>query len=102
VRFLEFRLSTSVSVVRKRRFGSCERPLHADLEGIRYETDDNDAFSIPLAEIELHEIDYLKHTLTLKHRRSRAYNFNDEQDTADALFVFRRDVEAERERLAAR
>jgi len=101
VRFLELRLDASVAVVHKHRFGSCEGTLHADLEGIRYETDDDDAFSIPLAEIELHEIDYLEHTLTLKHRGGRSYNFSDEQDTPDALFVFHRDVEAARERLAS-
>jgi hypothetical protein len=101
VRFLELKLAASVAVVHKHRFGSCEGTLHANLEGIRYETDDDDAFSIPFAEIELHEIDYLEHTLTLKHREGRTYNFNDEQDTADALFVFHRDVETTRKRLAA-
>ncbi|MBQ00294.1 MAG: hypothetical protein CL477_06385, partial [Acidobacteria bacterium] len=58
-------------------------------------------FSIPLDEIERHEIDYLEHTLTLQHREGRTYNFTDDQDTADALFVFHRDVEQARERLSA-
>ena len=100
VRFLEIRLDASVAVVHKHRFGSCEGILRADLEGVHYETPDDDAFSIPLAEIELHEIDYLEHTLTLKRHEGRTYNFTDEQDTADALFVFHRDVEQTREQLA--
>ena len=101
VRFLEVRLDTSVSVIHKHRFGSCDGVLRADLDGLHYETTDDDAFSIPLAEIERHEIDYIEHTLTVKRREGRTYNFTDEQDTADALFVFHRDVEQARERMAA-
>ncbi len=101
IRFLEIRLDASVAVVHKHRFGSCEGTLRANLDGIHYDTTDDDAFSIPLTEIEAHEIDYLEHTLTLKHREGRTYNFTDEQDTADALFVFHRDVEQARERLEA-
>ncbi len=101
VRFLEVRLDVSVAVVHKHRLGSCEGVLRADLEGIHYATTDDDTFSTPLAEIERHEIDYLEHTLTLKRREGRTYNFTDEQDTADALFAFHRDVERARERLAA-
>ena len=101
VRFLEIRLDASVVVVHKHRFGSCEGVLHATLDGIHYETTD-DAFSIPLSEIARHEIDYLEHTLTLARRAGRTYNFTDEQDTANALFVFHRDVEQARKRLAMR
>ena len=101
VRFLEIRLDASVAVVHKHRFGSCAGVLRADIDGIRYETADDDAFSISLAGIELHEIDYLEHTLTLKRREGRTYNFTDELDAADALFVFHREVEQARARLAA-
>jgi hypothetical protein len=101
VRFLEVQLDASVAVVHKHRFGSCEGVLRANLDGIHYATADDDAFSIPLAEIERHEIDYLEHLLTLKGRDGRTYNFSDEQDTADALFVFHRDVEQARKRLAS-
>ena len=100
VRFLAVRLDALVAVVHKHRFGSCEGVLRADLDGIHYTTTGDDAFSIPLAEIERHEIDYLEHTLTLKRRDGRTYNFSDEQDSADALFVFHRDVEQARTRLA--
>jgi hypothetical protein len=101
IRFLEIRLDASVSVEHKHRFGSCSGVLRADLDGIHYDTTDDDAFSIPLDEIELHEINYLEHTLTLQHHEGHTYNFTDDQETADALFVFHRDVERARERLAA-
>ncbi|MEE2791381.1 MAG: PEGA domain-containing protein [Acidobacteriota bacterium] len=99
VRFLETRLDRRISVVHKHRFGSCRGFLRADVDGIHYETEDDDAFSIPLSEIDVHTIDYLEHTLTLKRRNGRTYNFTDEQETADALFVFHRDVEQAREQL---
>lgn len=101
VRFLETQLDTRTAVVHKHRFGSCRGLLRADLNGMHYETDADDAFSITLSEIEVHTIDYLDHTLTLKRRGGRTYNFTDEQETADALFVFHRDVERAREQLAA-
>ena len=100
VRFLETQLDTRIAVVHKHRIGSCRGLLRADLNGMHYETDADDAFSITLSEIEVHTIDYLDHTLTLKRRSGRTYNFTDEQETADALFVFHRDVERAREQLA--
>ena len=99
-RFLEIRLDASVAVTHKHRFGSCEGMLRANLDGIHYETTDDDAFSIPLTALEQHEMDYLQRTLTLKRRAGRTYNFTVEQDIVDALFVFHRDVEKTRERLA--
>ena len=100
VRFRDVRLDARVAVVHRHRFGSCRGVLRADLAGIHYETDDDDAFSIPLAEIEQHAVDYLEHTLTVKRRGGRTWNFTDEEETADALFVFHRDVERARDRLA--
>lgn len=101
VRFRQVRLDARVEVVHRRRFGSRSGILRADLAGLHYETDSDDAFFIPFAELEEHTIDYLEHTLTVKRRGGRTYNFTDEQETADALFVFHRDVEQARERLAA-
>ncbi len=100
VRFREVRLDARVAVVHRHRFGSCSGVLRADLAGLHYETDGDDAFSIPFAELEEHAVDYLEHTLTVKRRGGRTYNFTDERDTADALFVFHRDVERARDRLA--
>jgi hypothetical protein len=99
VRFLDIRLDASVPVVHKHRFGDCRGVLRADLGGIHYETDDDDAFSLSFSELELHELDYLEHTLTIRERDGRTYNFTDEAETADALFTFHRDVEQARERL---
>ena len=100
VRFREVRIDARVAVVHRHRFGSCSGTLRADLVGLHYETDGDDAFSIPFAEVEEHAVDYLEHTLTVKRRGGRTYNFTDEQETADALFVFHRDVEQARDRLA--
>ncbi len=100
VRFREVRLDARVAVVHRHRFGSCNGTLRADLAGLHYETDGDDAFFIPFAELEEHAVDYLEHTLTVKRRGGRTYDFTDEQDTADALFVFHRDVERARDRLA--
>ena len=100
VRFLEVRLEASVDVVHKHRFGSCNGRLRADPEGLHYETADDDAFSIPFSDLEQHDVDYLEHTLTVGHQGGRTYNFTDEQETADALFSFHREVERARERLA--
>lgn len=100
VRFLEVRLAASVDVVHKHRFGSCAGRLRADLDGIHYETTDDDAFSIPFGELEQHVVEYLEHTLTIRRRDGRTYNFTDEQENADALFTFHREVERTRERLS--
>ena len=100
VRFRDVRLDARVAVVHRHRFGSCSGVLRADLAGLHYETDDDDAFSLPFAEIEQHAVDYLEHTLTVQRRGGRTYNFTDEQETADALFVFHRDVEQARNLLA--
>ena len=99
IRFREVRLDVSVPVTHKHRFGDCKGILHADLGGIRYETDDDDAFSLSFDAIEIHELDYLEHTLTIKKRDGRTYNFTDDQDTADALFSFHREVEQARQRM---
>ncbi len=100
VRFLEVRLEASVDVVHTHRFGSCSGRLRADLDGIHYETSDDDAFSIPFSELEQHAVEYLEHTLTVQRRGGRTYNFTDEQESADALFNFHREVERARERLS--
>jgi hypothetical protein len=100
VRFLEVRLDASLDVVHKHRFGSCAGKLRADTEGLHYDTSDDDAFSIPFSELERHEVDYLEHTLTVEQRGGRTYNFTDEQETADTLFSFHREVERARERLS--
>ena len=100
IEFQVVRLDETVDVIHKHRFGSCQGQLVANLKGFHYQTAHDDAFSVPLDRVELFEVDYLDHRLQLKVRGGRNYNFTDEQDTADPLFVFHRDVEKARTRLA--
>lgn len=94
------RLDESIPVVHRHRFGSCEGELVASTSGIAYRTDDDDAFEVGLDGLEEFEVDYLEHNLRIKVRGGRTYNFTDGQENADALFVFHREVEEARERLA--
>ena len=100
IEFQVVRLDEAIDVIHKHRFGSCQGPLVANLQGFHYQTAHVDAFSVSLDQVEVFEIDYLDHRLQLKVRGGRNYNFTDEQDTADPLFVFHRDVEKARTRLA--
>ena len=100
VKFREVRLDEVVQVVHKHRMSSCEGRLVATLQGFRYETSHRDAFSVALSDVEEFDVDYLKHNLHLKVRGGRDYNFTDERENADALFVFHGDVEKARARLA--
>jgi len=101
VRFKEVRLDASIDVIHKHGLGSCRGQLVATPQGISYVTDHaNDAFSAPLLTLETFEVDYLKKNLRIKLRGGRTYNFADPEDNADRLFVFHRDVEKARERLA--
>ena len=101
VRFRLVRLDERVPVVHKHRFGDCEGELVASTAGITYDTDDDDAFEVALDALEEFAVDYLDHNLRIKVRGGRTYNFTDRQENADALFVFHREVEEARERLAA-
>lgn len=98
--FLEVRLDEAVTVVHKHRFGNCSGRLMADLDGIHYRTDDDDAFSVGFDDLEEFSVDYLEHNLRLKIRGGRTYNFTDEKQNADDLFVFHREVEEARTRMS--
>ena len=100
VTFQQVRLNQSVRVVHKHRFGDCEGQLIAGTDGIRYQTSHDDSFTVTLGALEDFAIDYLEHNLRIKQRGGRTYNFTDREDNADALFVFHREVEKVRERLA--
>jgi len=101
VRFREVRLSETVQVVHKHGIGSCEGRLVADLDGIRYDTSNKGhVFSAPLAEVESIEVNYLDKNLRLKLRGGRTFNFTDKSPNADKLYVFQRNVEKARTRLA--
>jgi PEGA domain len=101
VTFKVVRLNAAIDVVHKHRIGSCSGRLTATPRELRYETTDtNDAFRVPLADIQAFDIDYLKKNLSVKIH-GKTYNFTDPTGNADPLFVFHRDVAKARARLAA-
>jgi len=100
-RFREVRLDAALAVVHKHRMGSCQGRLVATVDGLRYETaDKDDGFTAPLSELEGFQVDYQAKSLRIKLRKGRQFNFTDPDGNADRLFVFHRDVEGARQRLA--
>ena len=59
-----------------------------------------DAFNLPYPQVEQFSVDYLQKNLRVKAKGGKTWNFTDKNDNADALFVFHRDVEAARKKLA--
>jgi hypothetical protein len=101
VKFREVRLDASFAAVHKHRFGSCEGRLRADAREIVYETaNKDDGFRAMHGDVEALEIDYLEKNLRVRLRGGRTFNFTEKSGNADALFVFQRDVERARERMA--
>jgi PEGA domain len=100
-RFREVRLDATLAVVHKHRVGSCQGRLVATADGIRYETaDKDDAFTASLNDLEAFQVDYQDKNLRIKLRKGKQFDFTDPDGNADRLFVFHRDVEKARERLA--
>ena len=101
VRFKEVKLDAKVAVVHKHAIGSCNGTLIATPQGLRYDTTNKgDAFTVPLANLETFAVDYLDKNLKVKIKGGRQYNFTDPMGNADNLFVFQRDVDKARQRLA--
>ena len=102
VRFREVRLNLSIPVVHKHAMGKCEGRLVATNAGLRYETSNKgDAFTLPFADVAMFEIEYLEKNLKVKKQGGRTWNFTEPSGSADALFVFHRDVTKAREKLRA-
>ena len=100
VRFKEVRLDLKAEVVHKHGIGSCRGTLMATPQGLRYDTTNKgDAFTVPLANLEVFQVDYLEKNLKVKIKGGKQYNFTDPMGNADALFVFQRDVDKARQRL---
>ncbi len=100
-RFHEVRLDAALAVVHKHRMGSCQGRLVATADGIRYETaDKDDGFTASLSDLEAFQVDYQDKNLKIKLRKGKQFNFTDPDGNADRLFVFHRDVEKARQRLA--
>ena len=101
IRVKEVRLSARTPVVHKHGMGSCEGQLTASLDGLRYDTSNkNDAFTLRYEQLETFSVDYLQKNLRVKQKGGKTWNFTDKNDSADALFVFHRDVAAARKKLA--
>ena len=100
VRFKEVKLDAKAEVIHKHAIGSCRGMLVATAQGLRYDTTNkDDAFTVPLANIEAFEVNYLDKNLKVKIRGGKQYNFTDPMGNADNLFVFQRDVDKARQRL---
>ena len=101
IRLREVRLDASIAVVHKHRIGSCTGRLVASPAGMQYETaNGEDAFTATLADLENFQVDYVEKNLRVRLRGGRQYNFTDPDGNADRLFVFHRDVDTARARLA--
>jgi hypothetical protein len=102
MRFREVRLNKRIAVNHKHGVGGCEGTLIATVDGLSYETTNkNDAFTMPYAQLETFAVDYLEKNLRVKEKGGKTWNFTDKSAAnADALFVFHRDVEAARKKLA--
>jgi hypothetical protein len=95
------RLNTAIPVVHRHAMGSCQGMLAATAKGLSFETANAaDAFTVAFAEMDEFEVDYLKKNLRVRKRAGRTWNFTN--DSADALFVFHRDVSKTRGKLAGR
>ena len=101
IRIKEVSLSARATVVHKHAMGSCEGRLTASLDGLSYDTPNkDDAFNLPYSQVETFVVDYLEKNLRVKRRGGKTWNFTDKNNNADVLFVFHRDVEAARKKLA--
>lgn len=100
VRFKEVKLDVKVEVIHKHGIGSCRGMLVATPQGLRYDTTNRgDAFTVPLVNVDVFEVNYLEKNLRVKIKGGKQFNFTDPMGNADALFVFQRDVDKARQRL---
>lgn len=102
LRFREVRLNQQIQVTHKHAMGSCEGTLMATVDGLSYNTSNkNDAFKLVYSQLETFAVDYLEKNLKVKQKGGKQWNFTDKAATnADKLFVFHREVEAARKKLA--
>jgi len=98
IRFKEVRLDEKVDVVHKHGVGSCKGRLLATTAGLRFEAGKaGDSFHVPFSSLEPLQLDYLNRGLRVKQKGGKTWNFT--ADSADALLVFQKAVEAARKRL---
>src|SRR4030095_2432225 len=69
--------------------------------GISYVTSNKgDAFALSFGQMETFAVDYMEKNLRVKQKGGRTWNFTDKAANADALFVFHREVDTARKKLA--
>jgi hypothetical protein len=101
LRFKEVKLDAHVPVVHKHGVGSCDGTLVATVDGLSYVTSNKgDAFVLAFGQMETFAVDYMEKNLRVKQRNGKTWNFTDKSANADALFVFHREVDAARKKLA--
>jgi hypothetical protein len=102
LRFREVRLNQRIAVAHKHGMGGCDGTLTATVDGLAYQTTNKgDAFNLPYTQVESFQVDYLEKNLRVKQKGGKTWNFTDKvASNADALFVFHREVEAARKKLA--
>jgi hypothetical protein len=103
MRFKEVRLHARVAVTHDHAMGSCAGALVATVDGLAYETaNKNDGFTLAWDKIESMTVDYPNKSLKVKEVGGKSRNFSDKKAAnADALFVFQRDIDAARKKLAS-
>lgn len=100
VEFLKVHLDAAVPVVHRHTMGSCQGTLAASPKGLSYDASNKtDGFALTFADIDEFQMDYVKKNLRVRRRAGKTWNFT--HDSADALFVFHREVSKAREKLAA-
>src|SRR5712691_4300364 len=76
IRFKDVKLDAKAEVIHKHGIGSCRGTLVATPQGLRYDTTNKgDAFMVPLANLEVFQVDYLDKNLKVKIRGGKQYNF---------------------------
>lgn len=101
MRFKEVQLDQRIAVTHKHGVGSCAGQLVATIDGLRYVTANaQDGGTVAFAALEQFDVKYLEKNLRVKQRGGRTWNFTNGDNDADALFVFHRDVESARKKLA--
>jgi hypothetical protein len=85
-------LNEALAVKHKHRIrGGCEGVLRASAEGIRFDTEHKDAFSVSFSELE--QFGFNKDKLNLKIQGGRKYDFVERNDNEDAVALFHERVE---------
>jgi hypothetical protein len=98
VRFKEVRLDEAIDVVHRHGVGSCRGRLAATPAGLAFSGGNaEDAFQASFSSLEPLQVDYLKKNLRVRVKGGKTYNFS--ADSADALLVFQKAVEAARKKL---